>query len=163
MIFAYFLKAFKMATKDFRKFEEIFWNEVWPKAGETVGMVVKLKALELVPLDTGQLKRSVDYKVEAKRVLIGTNVEHGLIMEYGAPPGVLDPLPSEINAWRNRKGVKIPAFKIINKLQEKGLAAGTVNAPIKTIDNKYRPWLRPALHQNKDKVAGLIFEELKKV
>lgn len=50
-----------------------------------IGMLVQGEAQRVCPVDTGNLKLSIDYDVKAKdkEVIIGTNVEYALAVEKG--------------------------------------------------------------------------------
>ena len=55
------------------------------RALEAIGIFVRGEAQVRCPVDTGNLKNSIDYKVlEAqKKVVIGTNVEYAIYVEKG--------------------------------------------------------------------------------
>lgn len=53
------------------------------RALEAIGIFVRGEAQVRAPVDTGNLRDSIDYRVGTGRVVIGTNVEYALYVEKG--------------------------------------------------------------------------------
>ena len=51
---------------------------------EEVGQQATARAKETVPVDTGNLKNSIDYSVSDNGVKVGTDVEYGKYVELGS-------------------------------------------------------------------------------
>jgi ribosomal protein S13 len=135
---------------------------------EKVGIMVAQKAKELVPKDTGALRNSIDYRVILKppyggTVVIGTNMEYGIFMEYGRLPGKLSSEEMQnLMEWSKRHGAN--PWGVIHAIEKRGIPVGTIEKPIASPINSptptgFRPWLRPAVFQSKDDVKELIRKE----
>ena len=48
-----------------------------------VAIKMTAQAKALCPVDTGQLRNSIDYSVDGKEAIVGTNVEHAAPVEFG--------------------------------------------------------------------------------
>ena len=53
-------------------------------AFEEIGQQAVAHAKETVPVDTGNLKNSIDYSVSDDNVKVGTDVEYGKYVEWGS-------------------------------------------------------------------------------
>lgn len=133
-----------------------------PKLKKTIGVGVERalnasgefitgEAQDRVAIDTGELHGLIGYDVhlDDQEVRIGTNVEHGIYVEFG----------TGIHA-EGGDGRKEPWWYYYEgKNGPRGWR--------RTKGQKPQPWLRPALDDNKDRVPKLfkreIADELKKV
>jgi hypothetical protein len=126
---------------------------------DEIGMIVKLRAIQLCPVDLGTLRRSIKHKVSGNKVTIYTEVDYAQDMEYGKPPGVLDESEKEeLKGWAKRHG--IPTFAVIRKIETKGIEVGTPKNPLETAGHTFRPFMRPALHQSIPNIRELIKNRL---
>jgi hypothetical protein len=128
---------------------------------EKIGMFVKQKAIELCPIDKGELRRSIKYKVEGNSVRIYTeNCDYASDMEYGTPPGILSAEEKEdLLDWSKRH--KLPGWAVIRKIEKEGIKAGTTEAPFKSAGGTFRPFMRPALYQSLPEIKRFVRESLK--
>jgi len=136
-------------------------DELTKEVLEKIGIFVKQRAIELCPLDKGDLRRSIKYKVEGNSVKIYTeNCDYASDMEYGKPPGILDAEEIEdLIDWSKRH--KLPAWAVIRSIEKKGIKAGTTQEPFKSAGGTYRPFMRPALYQCLPEIKRFVKETLK--
>jgi hypothetical protein len=125
---------------------------------EKIGKIVKRKTIRLAPIDMGQLRASIDYKIEGtKKVIIFTDIEYAEDMEFGRPPEPLsDTEKEDLKGWAKRHD--IPAYAVIRKIETKGIKVGTVKSPMKMPNSTYRPFMRPALFQSIPEIKTAIKE-----
>jgi len=136
-----------------------------------IGALVELKAKRLCPVDEGFLMAHIYHRVEGNSVIIYTDVEYAEDMEFGMPP---DPAMTEdkeqaIKEWAHRvtKGQNEGlAYGVINKLKTRGSNVetgdvGTPQNPKKNFVGRYRPFLRPALHQSMPEIKVMVMEAFK--
>ena len=68
---------------------------------------ISLKAQQIVPVDTGRLRASINVKREELKKTIGTNVEYASFVEFGSPIGTGEnggPMPYLRPAFETNKG-----------------------------------------------------------
>ena len=68
---------------------------------------ISLKAQQIVPVDTGRLRASINVKREELKKTIGTNVEYATFVEFGTPVGTGEnggPMPYLRPAFETNKG-----------------------------------------------------------
>ena len=127
-----------------------------------IGSLVVRRAMQLVPFDTGRLAGSLNFRIEGNKIIIFSDVEYAEDMEYGSPPGVLSENEREdVTGWAKRKGIK-SAYGVIKKIEREGIKVGTVTDPLKTYDGRYRPFIRPAIHQSMPEIKQMISKILTK-
>lgn len=101
-------------------------------------LVVENAAKDLVPVDTGDLQRSITHVVEGNQGIIGTNKEYAPYVELGT------------GQW-NPTGRQTPwVYKD---------AEGEWHY---TTGQRPHPYLKPALDNNKQEVYNVLSKELKK-
>ena len=130
-----------------------------PTVLDKIGALVKAKAIRLCPIDLGELRASINYRVEGNKVIIYTDLDYAEEMEYGRPPGPLsDEEKANLKDWAERH--QLPPNAVIHKIETKGIEAGTVDHPFETKSHTYRPFLRPALFQSIPEIKTLVRSEL---
>jgi HK97 gp10 family phage protein len=109
---------------------------------EVAGALVEGEAKLLCPLQSGNLRGSINHKLvrEENEVRIGTNVEYAPYLEFGTGEFA-----------ENGQGRKGGWFYV----DEKGIGHFTFG-------NKPQPFLRPALYNNKQKILQIFREALRK-
>lgn len=125
---------------------------------EKIGALVSLRAKENCPVDMGQLRASIQYKIEGHSVIIFSNVDYARDMEYGRPPEPLsDQEKEDLKQWAGRHN--LPARSVILSIQKKGIKVGTIEEPLKTPSGE-RPFLRPAVFNSMPDIRKIIKQEL---
>lgn len=107
------------------------------------GMLVEGQAVLLVPVDSGELRDSIGYKVDEGRLVayVGTNVEHGIYQEFGTG--------AYAEKGNGRKG---------------GWAYKDAEGKwVFTNGNRPKPFLRPAFRRNKKAIKAVLEDALSKV
>ena len=105
-------------------------------------LLVESDAKQLVPVDTGRLKSSIQSKVEGDTGTVGTNVEYAPYVEFGTG------LYSSLGNGRTQ----VPW-----RYQD---AKGQWHT---TSGNQPQPFLGPALDMNKDKIKKIFRKAIKEV
>lgn len=139
---------------------------------ERIGSLVKRDAIRKCPVDMGNLRRSIDYRVEPGEVIIFSYDKNAEAMEFGMPPG---PLTKEekgspddgidaptVHGWAKRHDAS--AKGIIWSLEHRGIKVGTAEEPLHITSfgrDSYRPFLRSAAFQNISAIPGVVSEVLK--
>lgn len=130
-------------------------NRILTKIGE----LVTTRAKRNCPVDNGQLKNSIYYRVEEDSVFVGSDIDYAWFQEYGTgvfhidENGVSDPhsgwdvIPVNAKAlrWTTGRG-KGKLVHFAKKVHIEGMHA--------------HPFLRPALHQSIPDFAKIIAKEL---
>lgn len=114
--------------------------------GEFVAGDAKLRC----PVDLGNLRESIFYKVDENKlsVIIGTNVEYAIYIEFGTGEKAED-----------GNGKKGGWFYVTDYKQAKGFLLGqTKNGKYLyfTYGSKPQPFLRPALIENKEAIKTIL-------
>lgn len=107
------------------------------------GMLVEGQAVLLASVDSGELRDSIDYKVDEGRLVayVGTNVEHGIYQELGTG--------AYAEKGNGRKG---------------GWAYKDAEGKwVFTNGNRPKPFLRPAFRRNKKAIKAILEDTLRKV
>ncbi|MBQ2663076.1 MAG: HK97 gp10 family phage protein [Clostridia bacterium] len=104
------------------------------------GETVRADAVANCPVDTGRLRGSITSTVEGNSAVVGTNVEYGIYVEFGT----------------GSQGDKSVAHTTKDKWTY--YSGGHFYT---TSGMKARPFLVPALKNNKDKITKLIKEAVK--
>lgn len=116
---------------------------------------VRDEARKNVPVDTAELQNSIDYKVyEEKGKIIGmifTNKEHGIFVEFGTGP---------IGA-QNHQGIS-KEFNPEYTMQPWVYYSKDLDRFVFTRGQPARPFMYPALHDNRDKIAKFIKYQVNK-
>lgn len=94
---------------------------------------ISLTAQQLVPVDTGRLKSSINVKRKYLKKTIGTNVKYAAWIEYGKPIGGKTTMK-----WKKGKGL----------------------VPRDTSPLGPKPYFRPAFQTNKNKVTKFFIDNL---
>jgi hypothetical protein len=131
---------------------------------EKIGALVEMKAKQMAPIDMGQLRASIQHRIEGNKVIVYSDLEYAQDMEYGTPPGILDANEKEdLKEWAKRHG--LPAGPVIRKIEKEGLFPyGSKDLILATNPRfaygTFRPFLRPALLQSIPDIKQLIKSEL---
>lgn len=123
-------------------------------AGELIATEMRAKGPEY----TGAIKSSVSWKIEGNKVIVSAQGEGVLETEYGKPAWILgeDEVDS-VNVWEEFHGAE--RDRVVTYLQRQGIEVGTVESPIHITSygrDTWRPWARPSLFNNKNKIIELI-------
>ena len=111
------------------------------KAGLTVAaMLVQGQAKLLCPVDLGRLRNSITYRIGMNEASIGTNLEYAPYVEFGT------------GIYAEGGGRQTPWVYFDEK--EKKF--------FRTRGRKPKPYLRPALDENKQEIIDLFQKEYKK-
>lgn len=115
-------------------------NIKWLKAA---ALVIQSQAKALAPVDTSNLKTSINHKVEVSKLeaYIGTNCDYAIYVEFGTGEFA-----------ENGNGRKGGWIYINNE-----------GKTIFTKGNKPKPYLRPAYRQNKQALIQLLNKYLREV
>ena len=136
-------------------------NEIdWTPVLERVGAFIKAEAIKKCPVDEGELRRSIDFRIEGNdTVVLFANAPTAEDMEFGKPPEPLsEGEKAEVDAWAVRHGLN-NGKSIIKYLEKEGIKVGTPTQPLHINSlgrNSYRPYLRPAVYMNIDKIRDII-------
>lgn len=116
------------------------------------GLVITDAAKHLAPVDTGELRRSITLKAEGNSVIIGTDKEYAPFIEFGSGPHISDVQKEEfianLTAWAHRHGIEDP-WPLIQAIRKRGTTA--------------KPFLRPAVEENKEAIAKAIRDHISQV
>jgi hypothetical protein len=123
-----------------------------------IGSLVSEKAIDMCPVDMGELRRSIGFRIEGNKVVIFASAEYAKDMEYGKPA---EPLSTgekeELKGWAKRHGASPKGM--VNYIQKHGIKAGTPEQPLHITSfgrDSYRPFLRPALLQSLDEIKSIV-------
>lgn len=132
----------------FRKIEQLKNIDIKPII-EDASVKIRDEARARVPVDTGELQNSIDYNVEttAKGCTgkVFTDKEHGIYVEFGTGPnGEADHsgISPDVNPMYSPSG-----WVYFDKNKQKFIF---------TKGQPARPFMYPALHDNKDKLSKFI-------
>lgn len=136
-----------------------------------VGEYVEGAAKLLAPVDTGNLRNSINYKVVGDSVFIGTNVEYAPILEFG---GVITPTQAKMLAIPLNKEAKkiygmtnqtlheVPELFVM-KADGKLFLARDNGKDIEflfilkgSVTREAKPFLRPALKNSKTAIRKIM-------
>ncbi len=88
-----------------RKQAEKLMNEAIKLALPKVAIAAKTKAVLLTPVDTGALRRSINFKVKGNRITLGSNLEYAMFVEYGtrfqAPQPFIKPAIDDVKVYKS--------------------------------------------------------------
>lgn len=110
------------------------------RALEAIGIFVRGEAQVRAPVDTGNLRDSIDYRVNRlrKKVIVGTNVEYAIYVEKGTGIYAVDGNGRKTPwAWQDKDG---------NWIWTHG--------------QRPQPYLTPAFEENKRKIQKIADAEL---
>lgn len=125
-----------------------------------IGALVENRAKRLCPVDYGDLRTSITFRIEGDTVFIYSPLDYAKDMEYGTPPDTLtDAGEANLKDWAERHG--LPSGAVIKKIRREGIKVGTPKNPMET-ESGYRPFLRPALLQSYARIREIIREEMAK-
>ena len=140
---------------------------------EKIGGLVKAEAIRMCPVDMGELRRSIDYRVDGDTVVLFALSDHATDMEYGRPPSPLSDMEKgdfmdsidspTVHGWAKRH--KANAKGVIWSLEHRGIKVGTPEKPLHITSygrDSYRPFLRPAVYKNMSKIRQIIRDEVKR-
>ena len=127
------------------KFEQTNWDKAIKQAitrGLTKATIlVRNQAVKECPIKTGRLLNSIKRESDDKKGLVYTNVEYAPVIEYG--------VKREYKIRVKNKQVLSDGTNIFGK--------EVTHPPIKA-----QPFMRPALYNNKDKILGIVKNEILK-
>lgn len=126
-----------------------------------IGKQIVYRAKTLVPVDLGDLQRSLNYRIEGNTLVVFSPLDYAQDMEFGTPPS--DNVNEEgIKDWARRHNIKNPQGTV-NYIKKHGIKIGTPENPLHITwqgRNSYRPFLRPAVHQTVPLVPKIVKEVL---
>lgn len=126
---------------------------------EMVAVQIKEKAIRMAPVDLGDLRRKIDYRIEDNTLIIFCTAPEAKDMEYGKAPEPLDKNEKDdIDAWAKRHGLK-DGKGVARSIEKRGIKVGTTKAPLHITSfgrDSYRPFLRPAIYQILSKINRII-------
>lgn len=129
---------------------------------DKIGAFVKKEAIRRCPVDNGDLRRSIDYRIEGNSVIIFANDPNAIKMEYGAPPGILTESEKDnLKEWAKRHNAS--PFKIIGYIEKHGIKVGEKDKPLHITSygrDSYRPFLRPAAYENIAEIKDIVKKNL---
>lgn len=110
-------------------------DEVLQEGLMLAGKQVQTSAKSNCPVNTGQLRNSIEVKPIENGVSIGTNVEYAICVEYGTgSKGSPEVAHTTKEKWVYKSGDKF----------------------FTTRGNKPQPFLHPALNQNRNNIGNII-------
>lgn len=138
------LKGFGQFEREMKYAPKLF-EKAFKRAFTESGELVKTYARKNAPVDTGNLKRSINYKVKKTEVRIGPNARYGVYVEDGTRPHYVK--PKRLKKWASRKGLdpQLVAWAIAKH--------GT----------KAQPFLGPAIKDSSKHVFGFFEDAIKAV
>ena len=119
------------------------------QASTDVGQLIAGAARENAPVDTGDLRSSIEAVVEnvgetIVEIRVGTNRDGAAAQEFGTEPGHFPP-PSELRDWARRVlGDPGAAYPVAQSISETGLDE--------------QPYLRPAFEDNLTRALDMIVD-----
>lgn len=116
----------------------ILLNKPLEQALHKSALLVEGEAKRLVPVDTGNLRRSIrTLELSPRHALVGTRVKYAVAVHEGRRAGAAMPPPDRLKGWARRHG-KIPPYVLARAIGRRGIKA--------------RPFMRDAL----DRLRGVI-------
>ena len=112
---------------------------------EKASALVERSAKEKVPVDTGRLRQSIASEIQTTKARIGSNLTYAPFVEFGTRPHF--PPLAAMQPWAVRHGFptgRQGAFLVARAISIHG--------------TKPRPYLFPALEENKSEIEGLLKE-----
>jgi hypothetical protein len=126
---------------------------------DRIGEAIKAKAIRNCPIDLGQLRLSINHRIEGNKVIIYSDLDYARDMEFGMPPRLLDEGEKEdLAEWAKRHDM--PAYPVIKRIQTQGIKVGSVTSPMRLPNGTYRPFLRPSVFQSIEDIKRIVKEEL---
>jgi hypothetical protein len=157
----------RMRTK---RMTTIIPEEVKARILDRIGVMVKNEAIRNCPTDLGQLRQSIDYKVEGNTVTIFSELSYAAYMEYGTgifhidengnpdPHGEWDIVPVNAQALRFEVGRKA---RLVAKRGPK--TANIVFAKkVHMVGVHPRAFLRPAAFNNIPQMKEIARQEIER-
>lgn len=96
------------------------------KAGQRSGLRVEAGAKKLVPVDTGNLRRSISTVTTTQGIYsttkVGTNVPYARAVEFGRGAGTTQPPVAPIARWLAKKGSDANPFVVARAIGRRGIA-----------------------------------------
>lgn len=149
--------------------EEGIKKVLMEKALDKVGMFLVNKAMEKCPVDNGQLRASIGYKIVGDTLYIGTNMESGEYVEFGtgvyhiSEEGHPEPrsdwfvFPKNARALRFEVGRKGRLAARKPKTQANIVFAKKVHQ----FGQSPQPFLRPSVFENISEINKIIRDAFK--
>lgn len=134
-------------------------TDALPEILRRSALLIETRAKQLAPVDLGIMRSSITTVVEEDHVFVKVLAPHALYMEYGRPPGNMPPIEA-IAPWARRHN--LDPFLVARSIGKKGIPVGTIEQPLKTHGNTYRPFLRPAAYQMIPQIRKAILDEIEK-
>lgn len=82
MSISFHIKGLNEFNSNIKK-ADTWFNHAMKQALELSGKEVQKKARAIVPIDTGRLRKSINYQVGKSRVLIGPDTDYDIFVEEG--------------------------------------------------------------------------------
>lgn len=92
-------------------------SEQIDRALEAIGLYVEGEAKLNAPVDTGNLRGSIDHKVNDDHVIVGTNVEYAVYVEKGTSKKKAQPYLTPA-AEENIENIKRLAQRYLNEVSD---------------------------------------------
>jgi hypothetical protein len=104
------LEQLKKLDKGFKRAGKILMKKRLPAAAEAFGVKIKEQARRLVPVDTAELRLSIDSDLKKEGgkhvVVVGSNKGYARAVEFGRPPGTMvNPASPRFQKWAKKKGL----------------------------------------------------------
>lgn len=133
---------------------------IMDKALKRSAILVLNDAKRLTPVDTGRLRASLAYRIDARPVplfaTVGTNVSYAANVHDGRQPGSMPP-PEALRTWARRHGFKVARTPKISRRTGKPITDHALFALAMKIKQRgivAKPFLVEALRDNFDAVKA---------
>ena len=120
---------------------------------KAVGECLQDAAREKAPENTGNLKSKIEYEVHSstKKVLVGSTAYYARWQEFGS------------GIYYESQGIKKVGKRTIGEGRDTPWYYETPDGRlIRTVGNKAKPFLRPALNENINKLEKIFAEQMRK-
>lgn len=122
---------------------------------ELIGKIILRKAIRLAPVDLGELRSKMGYRIEGNFIIMYCEAEYSGDLEYGKPAEPLSQSEKDnLTSWAKRHD--LPAGPVISKIQREGIKVGTFQKPMKVQNGTYRPFIRPAIFQSRQDIRSAL-------
>jgi len=134
-------------------------KEAMPEILNKSTLLIEARAKQLAPVDLGIMRSSITSSISQSEAYVKVLAPYAIYMEYGRPPGKMPPIEA-IEPWAKRH--KLNAWAVAKTIAKKGIEVGTIESPLKTLGNTYRPFLRPAVFQSLPEIRRIILQVMNK-
>jgi HK97 gp10 family phage protein len=129
---------------------------------ERVGAFIKSEAIRRCPVDTGELRKTIDFRIEGNKVTLFTTSEIASFVEYGTAPHIIEPKDKKALAfeWTSVGGIMMGKKARIKAGIPKKEANVAVLKKVHHPGTSAQPFMRPAVFENLPQIANIIKENL---